>query len=189
MSGYFVTLGDDRDTLAEAERVLGALPANIDRARARANRALKTWTERQVLRAAASAVETTQKALKAMMRVNAHNRDGGFVIWIGTNPIKAHRLGVVRWTRRMEGARAGQRLFPGSWSWSTGDTQGLVMERIGRFGRNGNPRLERIDSARAEVHTDILDAVEALMPQIGARYQETLLKELDRELARERRLG
>lgn len=178
---------DSRGSIARAERELGALPDGIARARRRALRKLMTWLSRHVLRTVSGATAITQRTLKTLMRVQDSLTEDGITIWIGTNPIPAHRLGTIRWTRRMQGARAGRRLFPGTWSWPAARrTAGLVMERTGRFGRRNNPALERIDRVDVPIDTQVRRAIDGLMPEIEQRYQTLMLQELRYQLLRER---
>ncbi|MFO7670138.1 MAG: hypothetical protein R6W31_10805, partial [Bacteroidales bacterium] len=103
----------------------------------------------------------------------------GLKFWIGTNPVPVHRLGAVTWTRRMQGARVGRRSYPRTWSWPAGPTKGLVMERIGTFGRNGNPRLERIDRVDLPIHEAVSEALDAARPAIMARFETLLSQEIN----------
>lgn len=181
-------------TFERVQQALGAMPENVDRARYRAQKRLSQWVSREILRASARAIDTTQKALKSANRVHSRLiRDNfGISIWIGTNPLDAHKLGAVRWTRKMPGARVRQRSFPGAWSWKEGQarvTAGLVMHRTGEFGRNNNPKLERIDVETVEIDPEVRAAAEQLLPEIERRYEELLRTELQREIAREVRLG
>jgi hypothetical protein len=176
---------DARGTLEAVRRQLDGWPRGVETARKRAMRKLGTWLQRQVLREVAREAQVTQKVLKTLVRFRLTREEIGLRIWIGTNPIKAHHLGNVRWTRRMQGARVGRRLFPGSWSWSQGRTAGLVMERTGRRGRNNNPRLERIDVVRESIHERARRAVDRLRPDINERLQTLMMQELRYQLLRE----
>lgn len=176
MSGETYSFAIDTEgTLERARLELGDLPKRIDRATNRALRKLMTWLKRQVLREAARATGTTQKALKAALRYRATRPDGGGIdIWIGTNPIKAHYLGRVRWTPRMKGARVGRRLFPSAWSWGPGSKTGpLVMERL--------PSAKRLPIYPVEVpiHDEIAARIRGMEPEIAARYEKLMLQELN----------
>lgn len=177
------------DTGGTLERVTASvrnLPAGVERAKKRALRKLATWVQRAVLREAATAAGTTQKVIKALNRYSVRPTQTGIVIWVGTNPIKAHHLGKVTWTPRMSGARVGRRAFPGGWSWDKGKTQGLVMRRTGSFGRNGNPRLERIDVVRVPIDDPVRTRLEQMEPDIAARLMTLFRQELNYALRIER---
>lgn len=168
-------------TVARVARELAATPAAIERARTRALRKLATWVQRQVLKAAAEAAGTTQKVIKVLLRfrVTRHG-DGAIRIWLGTNPLSAHHLGTVRWTRRMQGARAGRRLFPGSWSWSApAKTAGLIMERA------GPPRLP-IRKVTVAIHDTVSNRLQSLIPAIADRFERLFVQELHYALNLER---
>ena len=166
---------DTQGTIDRAKLELDDLPRRIDRATRRALRKLMTWIKRQVLKEAAAASGTTQKALKAALRYRATTTDaGGIDIWIGTNPIKAHYLGRVRWTPRMKGARVGRRLFPGSWSWGPGSKTGpAVMERL------PSARRLPIYPVEVEIHDQIAARIRGMEPEINARYKTLMLQELN----------
>lgn len=171
---------DTQGTLERLEHQLAAMPAGVERARKRALRKLSTWVRRQILREAAKAVGTSQKVLTTSLRFRVTQTADELSIWIGTNPIKAHHLGTVRWTRRMQGARVSKRLFPGTWSWPDSRRMaGLVVERTGQFGRNQNPRLEKVDVVTVPIHDQILGRLQAIQPEIDARFQKLLLQELN----------
>ena len=178
---------DTQGTLERLRRELEAMPDGIARAQRRALRKLSKWMQSQILKEVAAATGATQKTLKALVRYKTTLREDSLMIWIGTNPLKAHWLGKVKWTRRMAGARAGRRGYPGTWSWSSGPTQGLIMQRTGAFGRNGNPRLERIDVVTVPVNDPVLTRLQALQPSIDTRYQTLLAQELNYALTVERR--
>ncbi|WP_200249546.1 hypothetical protein [Thiococcus pfennigii] len=157
------------------------MPAGVARARRQARRKLAAWLRREVIRAVAKAAEVTQKALKTLVRFVVSQGEDGIRIWIGTNPIKAHHLGTVRWTRRMRGARVGRRLFPGSWSWGVGSrTQSAVMERT------GDTRLP-IAPVTVEVHDKIMAAIDALLPDVAQRFEYEMERALRDQLFRENR--
>jgi hypothetical protein len=174
------------DTAGTLERALAEMadaPHDIARAQRRALRKLLTFIKRRVLRAAAAASGASQKKLQALLRYRATLYTGdnvGIEVWLGTNPLKAHHLGNVTWRRSMQGARVGRRGYPGAWSWSApAKTAPAVMRRIGQFGRNGNPRLERIDVVREPIHDAVNAAMAQLEPEIERRFQELMLQELN----------
>ena len=163
---------DAEGALRALERQMARMPAAVDRARKRALRKLSTWVQRQILREAASAAGVTQKLMRTLVRYRATRTDDQLSIWIGTNPLKAHHLGTVRWTRRMAGARVGRRLFAGSWSWPDGKTGGLVMER------SSDARLP-IDVVTIPIHDAVLRRIEQIKPDVDRRFQTLLMQELN----------
>ena len=164
---------DDAGTLERVSAELGAMPKRIDLARKRALRKLMTWLKRQVLREASRAAGVSQKTMRAALRYRATRNEAGINIWIGTNPLKAHYLGAVRWTRRMKGARAGRRLFPGSWHWGPGSKTGkAVMQRVGA------DRLP-IEPAEVEIHEAISQRLAGMQDEIAERFERLMLQELN----------
>lgn len=165
---------DDQGAFERVRRAMEAMPEQVEKARKRALRKLLTWVRRQVLRAVASAAGMTQKAFKAVLRYNLETQDDGSIkIWIGTNPVQAHYLGTVRWTRRMKGARVGRRLFEHAWSWGPGSkTKTLVMRR------RGEGRLP-IDPVTIEIHEAVSRRVEEMLPAISERFERLLMQELN----------
>jgi hypothetical protein len=177
---------DTQRTLERLQRQIAAMPHGVERARRRALRKLSTWVQRQVLREASAAIGVPQKIIKALLRYRSTRTADVLSIWIGTNPLKAHHLGKVRWTRRMTGARAGRKLFAGSWSWPASRIMaGLIVERIAKFNRNENPRLQKIDVVTEEVHQAVLTRLEAIQPNIDARFLTLLQQELNYALLHE----
>lgn len=153
------------------------MPAASERAMKRALRKLSTWLRRQVLRAASQASGIPQKFFKQSMRYHtAVVREGGspvgVQVWVGTNPIPAHRLGAVRWTRRMQGARVGRRSYPGSWSWGYGKTGRAVMRRRGA----GKLPIDRVDE---HVHDPVVAALRAIETEARRRFERLLVQELN----------
>lgn len=171
---------DPGDSLLRARAILGAIPAKVAKAERRAMRALSKWVERQVLRAAAQELGVTQKALKAAARIKSKSTDQIVKVWIGTNPVKAHFLGTVRWTRRMIGARAGKRQFPGSWSWGEGSKTGkTIMRRTGQFVQTGARRRERIAAVTVPVHDAMARRLDNMAPEIAERFDTLYRQQLN----------
>lgn len=163
----------DADGTIERLRLqLGAMPADIARAQRRALSKLATWIQRKVLRELSAVTGATQKTLKAIARYQVARRDDSLSIWLGTSPLKVHHLGTVKWTRRMRGARVGRRSYPGTWSWPTGPTTGLVMERL------SDARLD-IAPVTVEIHAAVRNRIQALQPEIDARYLTVMAHELN----------
>ncbi|RKT98737.1 phage tail protein, partial [Burkholderia sp. Nafp2/4-1b] len=51
-------------------------------------------------------------------------------VWLGLNPIEAHRLGAVRRTKK--GMRAGKTLFDGAWRKTKAQPNGAIFRRVGK---------------------------------------------------------
>jgi hypothetical protein len=148
-------------------------PKLLDKAQKRAYRKLSTWLKRQVIKEVASAAGVTQKVIKSTLRYWLRQTDAGIKVWIGTNPIAAHHLGTVRWTRKMSGARVGRRLFPDAWSWGPGSkTKTAVMIR------SGASRLP-IEVETLEIHQAVSRRIDALEPEIGARFTKLMQQEIN----------
>lgn len=153
------------------------MPRQAERAQSRALRKLKTWLQRQVLKAGSAATGIPQKFLspraKGGARWYATLTKTGLEIWLGTSPMPVHRTGVVRWTRRMKGARVGRRSYPGAWSWGPGSKTGpSVMERT------GSSRLP-ISRVEEEIHDPIVARLRSLTSEAGERFEKLLAHELD----------
>lgn len=169
-----ISFGIDYDeAVKQAKAALGSLPQAMERARKRALRKLMTWLQRQVLREAAAAADVTQRSLRAALRYRASLVDDGIDIWIGTNPIAAHHLGTVRWTRRMKGARVGRRSFAGTWSWGPGSRTGSAVMR--RTGQERMP-IERVD---VEIHDAIERRVLGMGQEISERFERLVIQEMN----------
>lgn len=166
-----ITVSAD-EGLARVRDAFERMPEGVDRAKKRALRKVGTWLKRQVLRAASVASAIPQKWFNQAMRYRVTASPEGLTVWIGTNPVKAHRLGRVRWTPRMDGARVGKRSFPGSWSWGRGKTGPAVMYRTGAS------RLP-IDVETVEIHPAILARLESLQAEAAERFETLLRQELN----------
>lgn len=174
-AGFSVRL-DDAGTLARTQAALGDMPKKVDVARRRALRKLKTWVERQVLKAVSESIGTTQKTIKALSRFRSREAtDGGLDIWIGTNPIDVHHLGTVRWTRRMVGARVGRRSYPGTFSWGEQGKTKFTQTRV--FEREGSSRLP-IRVVEEWVDDIVRRRIESLTADIAQRFETLMLQEL-----------
>lgn len=164
---------DARDGLSRVSGTFARLPQRTDRAIARALRKLATWLKRQVLRAASEASAIPQRFFQRAMRYYVTLTPVGLSVWIGTNPIKAHRLGAVRWTRRMTGARAGRKLYPGSWSWGArGKTGPAILSRT-------SPKRLPIKIETEQPHAAVLDRLQQVEADAAARFDRLLTQELN----------
>jgi hypothetical protein len=192
-----------QETLDRLRSVLETWPAEADRATKRALRKLTTWIRSRVLREVAKAAGVTQKVFRLLLRFRVTQKDTWLSVWVGTNDIAAHHLGSVRWTRKMAGARAGRRLFTGTWYWPEGKavkTAGLIMHRTGQFGREPtNPisnrgarrsppkPLEQIDKEAVAIHEAVAAAIQSLESEIADRFETLMRQELNYALNVENR--
>lgn len=162
---------------ARVRQQFARMPAASQRAMARALRKLSVWLNRQVLRAGSQASGIPQAWFKRALRYHTTitkegGRPVGVSVWIGTNPIKVHRLGNVRWSRRMQGARVGRRSYPGSWSWGYGATGKAVMQRTGAG------RLP-IEVVREHIHEPVLARLRDIEREAAERFERLLVQELN----------
>lgn len=133
------------------------------------------YVRRQITRVAAAELGVAQKRFdKARVRVRTIEGDLWEArIWVGTDPYPAHRLGKVRWTPRMQGARAGRHLFPGTFAHRA--PQGPIFRRVGR---------ERLPIEVETVEVD--EAMRANLIRIERealrRYRTILAQEMNFEL-------
>jgi len=170
---------DSTDLDSRASALLEALSHNgaapVKRATDRAVRKTTRWVRRQISKIAASELGMAQKTFdSARIRVVLSNNEFlEATVWVGTNPMGAHKLGSVRWTRRMAGARAGRRLFAGSFS--HGGNRSPIFERVGS---------ERLPLRKVTVEVDrfLSSALSRLESRALSRYRAILAQELNYEL-------
>ncbi|MCF6180048.1 MAG: phage tail protein [Geopsychrobacter sp.] len=119
-------------SLEELSREFGATLAQIDKARTRAVRKLRKWLQTQLARELAQAVGTQQKALKPRFHHSIY-REGRTLwahIWIGVNPIDAHRTGRPRQLKK--GVRVHQNLFEKAFFVNVYGDEKKVWQRKGK---------------------------------------------------------
>jgi hypothetical protein len=178
----FLTI-DDEGTIARVRASFAAMPQGIERARKRAMKKLMTWIKRQVMREVAKAAGTTQKTFKTLLRYQATSDPiGNINIWIGTNPVGAHFLGKVSWSRKRKGAKAGKHLFPGTWSWGEGSkTKTAIMKRS--LSSDPDSAIER---ESFPIHDSVVQAVTTnIQPQMAERFERLMRQELNYALKHE----
>jgi len=190
-----ILMGVDVDgpSLRRVVAAFDRMPEAAARAMQRANRKLEVWLKRTAARAASKAAGFPQKYWIDALRyhvdpVMANGLPVAVSVWIGTNPVPVHRLGDVRWTRRMQGARVGRKRYPGTWSWGEGSRTGIaVMERIGgkmapREGKRGKligHNREAIDRVDEQPHAAVREAIAGVADEGGRRYERILARELN----------
>jgi len=113
---------DAQDWDRQADKMIQALGGPnsryFERAANRAIRKTGRWLRTQVARAVAkdAGIPVTRfRKMRVSLRYDRQQWSAS--LWVGTNPFPAWRAGKVKWTRRMRGARAGRKQFPGSFSW------------------------------------------------------------------------
>ena len=169
---------DATDWDEKTERMIHALGGEagkpVSNAVRRALRKAAQWLQRQVTRVAATEIGVTQsKFKKARVSVSIGKGSAWTArIWVGTDPWAAHRLGAVKWTRKMAGARAGRRLFPGTFV----PRQGGPI-----FKRSGAGRLP-IEKETVEIDAAMQQNIRRLETSALSRFRQLLAQELNYEL-------
>lgn len=168
---------DATDWDEKTERLIHALGGEsgkpVAAAVRRTLRKTTQWLQRQVTRIAATEIGVTQNKFKKA-RVSVSIGKGSTwtaSIWVGTDPWPAHRLGKVKWTRKMAGARAGRRTFPGTFAHRDG---GHI------FKRSGAARLP-IEKEALEIDNAMRQNIRRLEVGALSRYRDTLASELNYE--------
>jgi hypothetical protein len=143
------------------------------------------WLRVRIVRAIAQGIQMPVRALD-QLRVRIHYnkaRDGGAVdmwealLWVGTNPVSAQRFGAVSWRRSMSGARAGRRIFGGTFAAAPRGGEKIVWRRMGK---------ERLPIEKETVAIDEVAQENGLrLERMGLqRFRDTLAHELDYELSK-----
>ncbi|QDQ24933.1 phage tail protein [Chitinimonas arctica] len=149
--------------------LLHALPPSaMQAAWRRTLRKTSTWVKAQVAKTVAQDTRVPQKVLRQRLYFFLHSRDSGKV-WLGLNPLQAHRLGKSRQTRR--GVSVGRHRFAGAWTMAQRAPTGPVFQRTGK--------------ARypiTEVKLDWDDPGEAAFRKVAAQVEARLLVVLRQEV-------
>lgn len=179
--------------IQELAQVLGggASAKPIRKATNRAAKKTTQWLRRQIARIASQHLGIQQKLFAdARIKVRIDNgKDalGEAVVWIGTEPMDAHQLGTVRWTRRQRGAKAGRKLFPGSFAH---DSEGPIFRRSDepkrtmRKGRYKGKKRQPIEKEQIEIDPVISENVLRMERRAGERYLALLAQEMNYELSK-----
>jgi len=167
-----LTNGTIERTLSQLDRT----PDAIKKARIQVMKRMGTWMKRLVLRTMAKSIGITQTRILKSLRFSMQTHtDGGWDVWMGTNPVLAHYFGAIKWNRSMPGAKSGHRLFPGSWSWGYGRTHKLIMVQ--------NPSAPSgIAPLYVPIHDDVSRAIDALIPAFAHQFETQMLKELNKQI-------
>lgn len=111
-----------------------ALAANLTEKSAqeawrRTLRKLGVWIKGQAAKSVSKETRIAQKLLRQRIYFFLRSWSQGKV-WLGLNPIEAHRLGTVRSTSK--GVTVGRHRFPGAWVMKQRAPAGPVYERVGK---------------------------------------------------------
>ncbi|MDR8049865.1 phage tail protein [Burkholderia cenocepacia] len=117
------------DVRGALEALAGLPPAAMQAAWRRTLRKTGAWIRSQTAKEVSGATGIQQKLLRQRMYFFMRSLDTGKV-WLGLNPIEAHRLGAVRRTKK--GMRAGKSLFEGAWRKTKAQPDGAIYRRIGK---------------------------------------------------------
>ncbi|WP_414451505.1 phage tail protein [Burkholderia sp. 22PA0099] len=139
-----------------ASAVLASLPpAAMQAAWRRTLRKTSAWIRSQTAKEVGDETGIQKKLLRQRMYFYMRSADTGKV-WLGLNPIDAHRLGAVRRTKA--GMRAGKVQFDGAWRKTKAQPRGPIFRRTGKartpfervtmeWAQSGDPAFRR--AARA----------------------------------------
>ncbi|MGN8190577.1 phage tail protein [Burkholderia sp. 22088] len=117
------------DVRSALEALAGLPPAAMQAAWRRTLRKTGAWIRSQTAKEVSGATGIQQKLLRQRMYFFMRSLDTGKV-WLGLNPLEAHRLGAVRRTKK--GMRAGRSLFEGSWRKTKAQPDGAIYRRTGK---------------------------------------------------------
>ncbi|KVA34416.1 phage tail protein [Burkholderia cepacia] len=117
------------DVREALEALAGLPPAAMQAAWRRTLRKTGAWIRSQTAKEVSGATGIQQKLLRQRMYFFMRSLDTGKV-WLGLNPLEAHRLGAVRRTKK--GMRAGKSLFEGAWRKTKAQPDGAIYRRTGK---------------------------------------------------------
>lgn len=159
----------------QVEALGGVTSRAVDRAARRAAKKTARWLRARIARAVAGELGGSVRRLQQMRIVASQDRQTGESrIWIGTRDVPVHRMGRVKWTRRMRGARVGRKQYPGTFApWEGGPV----------FRRTGAARLpiERMETA---IHKIAEENVRRLEARARRRFAQLLEQELNYEMSK-----
>ena len=154
----------------------GLTPSAMQAAWRRTLRKTAEWIKSQTAKEVGAATKFPQKAIRRRLYFFLRSADTGKV-WLGLNPIEAHRLGNAMKTRK--GMRVGRQSFEGAWRQSKRQPEGPIYERTGKermpyrmvtvaWEQTGDPAFRRAAKAcedrllvilRQEVNYELLKAI------------------------------
>jgi hypothetical protein len=129
----------------------GLSAAAMQAAWRRTLRKTAAWIKSQTGKEVSGATRIPQKVIKSRMYFFLRSADTGKV-WLGLNPVEAHRLGTVAKTRK--GMRAGRTTFEGAWQQTKARPDGPLYRRTGKarspfevvtvdWSKSGDPAFRR----------------------------------------------
>ncbi|OJA21983.1 phage tail protein [Burkholderia ubonensis] len=163
--------------ISEVTAVLHGLSPNAMRAAWRRTlRKTAGWIKSQTAKEVGAATKIPQKVIRRRLYFFLQSADTGKV-WLGLNPIEAHRLGNAMRTRK--GMRVGRQSFEGAWRQTKLKPDGPIYERVGKermpyrmvtvqWQQTGDPAFRRAAQAcedrlmtilRQEVNYELLKAL------------------------------
>jgi len=137
----------------------------LDAAWRRALRKTLAWAKSQTAKTLSAETAIPQKILRRRLRTRL-GKTG--TVWLGLNPVKAHRLGNTRQTKA--GVTAGRARFPGAFL-------------VGRA--PGTPAFRRVGKARLPIKAETLEwdvAGERGFEEVARQAENRLLTVLSQEI-------
>ncbi|WP_035552123.1 phage tail protein [Burkholderia sp. 9120] len=117
------------DVGAVTAALQGLSPQAMQAAWRRTLRKTAAWIKTQTGKEVSKGTQIPQKAIRKRLYFFMRSADTGKV-WLGLNPIEAHRLGSVRETKK--GMRAGRFTFDGAWRQTKAKPDGALYQRTGK---------------------------------------------------------
>lgn len=107
----------------------GLSSAAMQAAWRRTLRKTAAWIKSQTSKEVSAATKIPQKVIKSRLYFFLRSADTGKV-WLGLNPVEAHRIGTV--TKTGKGMRAGRLTFEGAWRQTQAKPDGPLYRRAGK---------------------------------------------------------
>ncbi|MFM0427578.1 phage tail protein [Paraburkholderia aspalathi] len=107
----------------------GLSPSAMQAAWRRTLRKTAAWIRSQTGKEVSRGTQIPQKVIRSRLYFFMRSADTGKV-WLGLNPVEAHRLGSVRETNK--GVRAGRFSFDGAWRQTKAKPDGPIYQRTGK---------------------------------------------------------
>jgi len=129
----------------------GLSAAAMQAAWRRTLRKTAAWIKSQTGKEVSAATRIPQKVIRSRMYFFLRSADTGKV-WLGLNPVEAHRIGAV--SRTNKGMRAGRLTFEGAWRQTKAKPDGPLYRRTGKartpfevvtvdWSKSGDPAFRR----------------------------------------------
>lgn len=116
--------------VGQVTATLQGLPAAVMQAAWRRTlRKTAAWIKSQTAKEVSRATRIPQKVIKNRLYFFLRSADTGKV-WLGLNPVEAHRIGTV--SKTSKGMRAGRLTFEGAWRQSKRNPEGPLYRRTGK---------------------------------------------------------